>query len=201
MTTDTDGMAEYYGYYQITQFYPTIYYGKIKYDCLPEQEADMMIGQEITIKEDFFNTYDNNRRPNSRIADRLEDGFWIEEVKIEHTEYCIERKYRKDIYGLRDNMLPDQITQQEYIEIDVYTGYYAGDNTLPQLFVTEDGKIILYAMGEYFLLKKVNKHYNLRRIIMKKIKRMYIIIILIFISIISRYKFRNIEREDTGQTA
>ncbi len=30
MTTDTDGMAEYYGYYQITQFYPTIYYGKIK---------------------------------------------------------------------------------------------------------------------------------------------------------------------------
>lgn len=154
MTTDTDGMAEYYGYYQITQFYPTIYYGKIKYDCLPEQEADMMIGQEITIKEDFFNTYDNNRRTNSRIADRLEDGFWIEEVKIEHTEYCIERKYRKDIYGLRDNMLPDQITQQEYIEIDVYTGYYAGDNTLPQLFVTEDGKIILYAMGEYFLLEK-----------------------------------------------
>lgn len=51
-------------------------------------------------------------------------------------------------------MLPDQITQQEYIEIDVYPGYYAGDNTLPQLFVTEDGKIILYAMGEYFLLKK-----------------------------------------------
>ena len=36
---------------------------------------------------------------------------------------------------------------------------------------------------------------------MKKIKRMYIIIILIFISIISRYKFRNIEREETGQTA
>ncbi len=30
---------------------------------------------------------------------------------------------------------------------------------------------------------------------------MYIIIILIFISIISRYKFRNIEREETGQTA
>ena len=114
----------------------------------------MMIGQEITIKEDFFSTYDNNRRSNSGIADRLEDGFWIEEVKIEHPEYRIERKYRKDIYGLRDNMLSDQITQQEYIEIDVYPGYYAGDNTLPQLFVTEDGKIIMYAMGEYFLLKK-----------------------------------------------
>ena len=40
-----------------------------------------------------------------------------------------------------------------------------------------------------------------RRIIMKKIKCMYIIIILIFISIISRYKFRNIEGEETGQTA
>ncbi len=40
-----------------------------------------------------------------------------------------------------------------------------------------------------------------RRIIMKKIKCMYIIIILIFISIISRYKFRNIEGEEIGQTA
>ena len=150
-------LEEIYGNYEIIQFLPTKFYpakDSSGYDLLPLEEAYMMIGQEITIKEDFFNTYDNNRRPNSRIADRLEDGFWIAEVKIEHPEYRIERKYRKDIYGLRDNMLPDQITQQEYIEIDVYPGYYAGDNTLPQLFVTEDGKIIMYAMGEYFLLKK-----------------------------------------------
>lgn len=150
-------LEEIYGIYEIIQFLPTKFYpakDSSGYDILPLEEADMMIGQEITIKEDFFNTYDNKRRPNSWIADRLEDGFWIAEVKIEHSEYCVERKYRKDIYGLRDNMLPDQVTQQEYIEIDVFPGYYAGDNILPQLFVTENRKIIMYAMGEYFLLKK-----------------------------------------------
>ncbi|EOS19146.1 hypothetical protein C804_06534 [Lachnospiraceae bacterium A4] len=36
---------------------------------------------------------------------------------------------------------------------------------------------------------------------MKKIKCVYIIVILIFIIIISRYKFRNIEGEEIGQTA
>ncbi len=57
MTTDIDGMAEYYGYYQITQFYPTIYYGKIKYDCLPEQEADMMLGRIVFVEPERWVIY------------------------------------------------------------------------------------------------------------------------------------------------
>ena len=40
-----------------------------------------------------------------------------------------------------------------------------------------------------------------RRILMKKTKHIYIIVILIFIIFISRYKFRNIEGEEIGQTA
>ena len=48
-------------------------------------------------------------------------------------------------------MLPEELEQHEYIEIDLYPGY---ERMLPQLFLTESGKIMLYAMGEYFLLER-----------------------------------------------
>ena len=150
-------LEELYGTYEITEFLPTKFYpakDSCGYEILPQEEADMMIGQKIVIREELFCTYDNNRKPNSWIADRLEDGFWIEKVDIENPEYRVERKLRKDIYGLRDDMLPKELQQEEYIEIDVYPGYERGDNTLPQLFLTENGKIIMYAMGEYFLLER-----------------------------------------------
>ncbi|MDE7476384.1 MAG: hypothetical protein K2M91_00290 [Lachnospiraceae bacterium] len=150
-------LKEIFGIYEVTAFLPTKFYpakdssGNV---ILPQEEADMMIGQEIIIREELFNTYDNDRRPNSCIANRLENDFWIKRVEIDNPKYRIERRFRKDIYGLRDNMLPEEFEQQEYIEIDIYPGYYAGDNTLPQLFVTENKKIIMYAMGEYFLLER-----------------------------------------------
>lgn len=154
----TDQMDAYYGCYQITQFCPTIYYGNVKYDCLPEQEADLMLGQEVVITEERFNTYDNKRSPNSGITDRLEDGFWIERVEIATPEYRVESRFRKDIYGLRDDMLPEELGQQEYIEINVYPGY---ERMLPQLFLTENGKIMMYAMGEYFLLERKSETFSI----------------------------------------
>ena len=88
MTTDTDGMAEYYGYYQITQFYPTIYYGKIKYDCLPEQEADMMLGRIVIIEPERLVTYDSERRLGTREG---RDGFGgkyiIKEYTLDNPKY------------------------------------------------------------------------------------------------------------------
>lgn len=118
---------------------------------MPEQEADMMLGQEVFIGKTVFTTYDNFRSPNSWITNRSTNGFWIRKAEIENPEYRVECKLRKDLYGLRDDMLPEDLVQQEYIEIDVYPGY---ELTLPQLFLTENGKILLYAMGEYFLLEK-----------------------------------------------
>ena len=94
------------------------------------------------------------RQPNSCISQRLEDGYWIDKIEIENPEYRVECKNRNDIYGIRDDILPNELEQQEYIEIDVYPGYYRGANTLPQLFLTKNGKIIMYAMGEYFLLER-----------------------------------------------
>lgn len=44
------------GIYEIIQFLPTKFFpakDSSGYDLLPLEEADMMIGQEITIKEDF----------------------------------------------------------------------------------------------------------------------------------------------------
>ncbi|MDE6566395.1 MAG: hypothetical protein K2K70_01530 [Lachnospiraceae bacterium] len=152
-------LEEIYGAYEVVEFLPTKFYpakDSCGYEILPQEEADMMLGQEIVIKEEVFNTYDNNRQPNSWIANRLEDGFWIEKVEIHNPEYRVECKLREDIYGMRDDMLPKELQQQEYIEIDVYPGYDKGANTLPQLFLTENGKIIMYAMGEYFLLESAN---------------------------------------------
>ena len=132
-----------------TKFYPAK--DSAGYVILPQEEADLMLGQEVIITEEQFNTYDNRRSPNSAITDRSEDDFWIEKVEIATPEYRVEGRFRKDIYGLRDDMLPEELRQQEYIEIDVYPGY---GRMLPQLFLTEDGKIMMYSMGEYFLLEK-----------------------------------------------
>lgn len=156
-------LEEVYGDYEITEFLPTKFYPALDSSgCeeLPKQEADMMLGQKITIREEMFCTYDNNRLPNSWFADRLEDGFWIKKVEIENPEYQVENRLREEIYGLRDDMLPDELVQKEYTEIDVLPGYYTGsgrhaDRVLPQLFLVEDGRIIMYSMGEYFLLEKI----------------------------------------------
>ncbi|MDE7207804.1 MAG: hypothetical protein K2N90_11735, partial [Lachnospiraceae bacterium] len=147
-------LEDAYGVYEITQFLPTKYYpakDSCGYDKLPKQEADIMLGKEIFIGKTIFNTYDNLRSPNSLITNRFARGFWVQKTEIENPEYRVECKLRKDLYGLRDDMLPEELAQQEYIEIDVYPGY---EMTLPQLFLTENGKILLYAMGEYFLLEK-----------------------------------------------
>lgn len=148
-----------YGDYEIIEFLPTKFYPALDSsgcEILPQQEADMMLGQKIVIREEMFCTYDNGRQPNSVFSERAVDDFWIEKVEIESPEYRVESKLREDIYGLRDDMLPDNLLQKEYIEIDVFPGYYAPGPTrvLPQLFLVEDGRIIMYSMGEYFLLEK-----------------------------------------------
>lgn len=41
------------------------------------------------------------------------------------------------------------------MEIDVYPGLRLGsDRYLPQLFLLDDGRILMYSMGQYFLLEK-----------------------------------------------
>ena len=42
---------------------------------LPKQEADMMLGQKIVIREEMFCTYDNGRQPNSVFSERAVDDF------------------------------------------------------------------------------------------------------------------------------
>lgn len=122
---------------------------------LPRKETDMMIGQEIRIEEGYFSTYDNFRLPNSEIAGRAMDEFLLEEVNIPDLDYQVTVKQRDEIYGLRDEMLREDIVQEEYIEVNVLPGYYTnGDRNLTQLYLLEDGRIIMYAMGEYFLLQK-----------------------------------------------
>lgn len=151
-------LEEICGVYEVIGFLPTKFYPALDsggYDILPQEEANMMMGQEIVISEEMFNTYDNGRLPNSYVMNRLEDGFWIKKVEIENPEYQVKNVLREDIYGLRDSMLPDELVQQEYIEIDVFPGYETrGVKILPQLFLVENGQIIIYSMGEYFLLEK-----------------------------------------------
>ena len=154
-------LEKVYGIYEVSAFLPTKFYpakDSAGYEILPQGEADLMLGQEVVITEERFNTYDNKRSPNSGITDRLEDGFWIERVEIATPEYRVESRFRKDIYGLRDDMLPEELGQQEYIEINVYPGY---ERMLPQLFLTENGKIMMYAMGEYFLLERKSETFSI----------------------------------------
>lgn len=152
-------LGELYGIYEVKRFLPTKFYpvldsnGDIR---LPKEEADMMIGKEIVIGEDLYVTYDNLRLPNSEFRGRAMDEFCLETIEILEPDYQIQEKLRDDIFGLRDEMLPDEMEQEQYIEISVYPGYGSMDKTLPQLYLLDDGRMLMYAMGEYFLIEKKN---------------------------------------------
>ncbi len=152
-------IQDVYGSYTITEFMPTKFYPALDSGgdiLLPQGEADMMIGREIVINEQLFTTYDNGRLPNSQFTKRLMDEYLLEKIEITTPDYQIERKSRDDIFGLRDDMLPEEMRQEEYIEINVNPGYGESifDSLIPQIYLLNDGRLLLYAMGEYFLLEK-----------------------------------------------
>lgn len=151
-------LGQIYGEYQVIKFLPTKYYPALDssgYEILPIVEADMMIGQEIVLNESFFVTYDNYRLPNSYITGRIEDGFMIEKVTVQSPQYQVKSVRYEEIYGICEGMLAEELEQQEYVEIDVYPGYETnGSRVLPRLFLMDDGRIIMYSMGEYFLLNR-----------------------------------------------
>lgn len=152
-------LQEIYGNYRITDFLPTKYYPALDSGgdiALPQGEVDLMIGKEVVIENGKFVTYDNFRHPNSEACGRAMDEYLIDEVEIANPNYQIEVKIRNDIYGLRDDMLSEEMIQERYVEISVFPGYEASsiDDVLPQMYLLNDKKIILYAMGEYFLLVK-----------------------------------------------
>ncbi|MCH5269444.1 MAG: hypothetical protein J1E83_01720 [Lachnospiraceae bacterium] len=148
-----------FGVYTITEFLPTKFYpapDPVGDPYLPKEEADLMIGRKVTISEDLFVSYDNFRLPNSEIVNRAMDDFWLEQIEILSPDYRVEEKDRKELYGLRDDeMLREELLQDSYVEINVFPGYSVnGDGCLPQLYLLNDGRIMMYAMGEFFLLKK-----------------------------------------------
>ncbi|MBD5530656.1 MAG: hypothetical protein HDQ98_00425 [Lachnospiraceae bacterium] len=153
-------LQELYGVYSVKKFLPTKFYPVLD-SCgdlrLPQEEADMMIGKEIVIEEDLFVTYDNYRLPNSLTAGRAMDKFVLEAAEIANPDYRLKIQPRDEIYGLRDEMLPEELVQDTYIQINVYPGYGSRmdwSETLPQLYLLKDGRMIMYAMGEYFLIEK-----------------------------------------------
>ena len=154
----SDILQELLGIYTVVEFLPTKFYPAPDTNgdpYLPEEEAELMIGKEITVEEDIFVSYDNFRRPNSEIVKRSMDDFWVERVDIPAPDYQIEAKDREELYGLRDDMLREELLQDRYIEISVFPGYSANsEKCLTQLYLLDDGRIIMYSMGEYFLLEK-----------------------------------------------
>lgn len=150
-------LQETLGIYTVTEFLPTKFYPGL--DCagdvyLPEKEADMMIGKEIIMESELYVTFNNGRWPNSEFMNRKMDDFILSRTEIEKPVYRIEERNRNDIYGLRDDMLPREMVQDRYMEISVYPGFGVNGKELPQLYLLHDGRIIMYAMSEYFLLEK-----------------------------------------------
>lgn len=148
-----------FGVYTITEFLPTKFYpapDSAGDPYLPKEEADLMKGREVTISEDLFVSYDNFRRPNSEYVSRAMDDFWLEQIEIPSPDYRVEERDRKELYGLRDDeMLKGELLKDRYVEINVFPGYSVnGDNCLPQLYLLNDGRVMMYAMGEFFLLEK-----------------------------------------------
>ncbi len=160
-------MQEIYGRYQITKFLPTKYYAeettyyhppqdRSGCEILPVEEACLMLRQTVVISEDLFVTYDNYRQPD---CGRKRNGSYrLDKAEIENPDYRVKNARAETIYGIRDGILSDELTQESYVEIDVYPGYDVnGCKNLPQMYLTEDSRIIMYSMGEYFLLEKIDE--------------------------------------------
>lgn len=154
-------LQKLWGTYMITEFLPTKFYPAADSagdPYLPREEADLMIGREVTIGENLFVSYDNFRLPNSKLTNRAMDDFWLEQIEIPSPDYRVEEKNRKELYGLRDDeMLRKELRQDAYVEISVFPGYSVnGDDCLPQIYLLDDNRIMMYAMGEFFLLEKAD---------------------------------------------
>ena len=147
-----------YGSYVVTAFLPTKFYPDLDVngeEVLPKEEAELMLGKTISLFENSCTIYDNYRRPNSEIMERAENDYWLKEIEITEPDYQVAVRMRNKIYGLRDDMLPEEMEQEEYIEISVYPGYRCGgDNALPQFYQLADGQLLMLAMEQYFLLEK-----------------------------------------------
>lgn len=147
-----------YGSYVVTAFLPTKFYPDLDVngeELLPKEEAELMLGKTISLFENSCTIYDNYRRPNSEIMERAENDYWLKEIEITEPDYQVAVRMRNKIYGLRDDMLPEEMEQEEYIEISVYPGYRCGgDNALPQFYQLADGQLLMLAMEQYFLLEK-----------------------------------------------
>lgn len=154
----TDILEDFYGSYTITEFLPTKFYPALDFRghiMLPQEEVDLMLGREVIMRETGCRFYDNFRLPNSLHAGRPKDEYMIKRVAINSPDYHLKRKLRSDIYGLKDDMLSEELKQEEYIEISVYPGYEINEErVLPQVYLLDNGKVIMYSMGEYFLLEK-----------------------------------------------
>ena len=147
-------LSAVYGTYTVKEFLPTHYYEGKDDPFLPDREPGWMEGKEITIGEDVFTTYDNYRW--SEAGKDREAGKWFQKAEIREPEYRLAYRKRWEIFGLRDEgMLPEGMVQEEYVEIAVYPGLRLGDDRyLPQLFLLDDGRVLMYSMGQYFLLEK-----------------------------------------------
>lgn len=147
-----------YGSYVVTAFLPTKFYPDLDVngeELLPEEEAELMLGKTISLFENSCTIYDNWRRPNSEIMERAENDYRLKEIEITEPDYQVAVRIRNKIYGLRDDMLPEEMEQEEYIEISVYPGYRCGgDNALPQFYQLGNGQLLMMVMEQYFLLEK-----------------------------------------------
>ena len=145
---------ELYGTYTVREFLPTRYYEGKDDTFLPDGEPEWMIGKKVTIGENSFITYDNYRW--SYAGKDKEPGKWFQKAEIQEPEYRLTRRKDWETFGLKDDgMLPEGMEQEEYMEVAVYPGLRLGDDRyLPQLFLLDDGRILMYSMGQYFLLEK-----------------------------------------------
>lgn len=146
-----------YGAYQVTEFLPTKFFPieiENGHKKLSEEEASLMIGRIITISENLFVTCDNYWSPNPRRQNREENGYWLADAEIVNPDYRIKTVWADEIYGIRDGMLNGELARNEYVEIDVYPGFRSYGTNLPQMYLVDGEKIILYAMGQYFLLER-----------------------------------------------
>ena len=150
------------GEYEIVEFYPSIYWENREAGvqrCMSEDDVAEMIGKKITLKKDYYQGYIFDSAP--YFFESCRNDPKVIEVFSEQPEYSVKEVKRTELYGLKDQIVPEEYQQDAYREIEVEgtslnigIEINYGSNAKYYVLEADQDKLLMEYMKEFFLLEK-----------------------------------------------
>lgn len=163
-------ISQYYGVYEIKEYYPgnTESYGENRICNLPDEEADLLVGQKIILTEDKYVAYDNFRL-GGRSGDRELSDYQIKKYIINNPEYTVKVSYEQngfDFDGYPANCISNSLDYPyKLIELSNQEDLAESSRKLkfiPHLFVIDECRLMwcCETCKQWFIIEKIADTYD-----------------------------------------